>query len=97
MPAPESWMRTRTRPALRKVATRRRGIGCSEHCVLGVEHQVQNDLLQLAVVAVDERQLRIEVCLDANLRGLELVFQQRERVAQQVVQIDVGELASAGA
>ncbi len=56
--------------------------GRAEHGVLRVQQQVEEDLLQLAAVAVDARELRIEIGLDANLRGLELVLEQGERVAE---------------
>src|ERR1700730_9571032 len=47
----------------------------SEHGVLRVQHQVENDLLQLALIAVDAREVCIEVRLDANLRCFELMLQ----------------------
>ena len=90
-------MRTKTRPGPLNVAMRSVALVHAEHGVLRVQHQVEDDLLQLAVVAVNARKLRIEVGLDANLRGLELMFQQSERVAQQFVEIDARELRAAGA
>src|SRR6476660_10010649 len=40
------------------------------HSVLGVKEQVQKYLLQLAGVAVDERQPGMELGLDLDMRGL---------------------------
>ncbi len=71
-------MRTSTRPAPLKCGDAKRGVRRAEHRVLRVQHQVENDLLQLAAIAVNARQVRIEVGLDANLRGLELVFEQSD-------------------
>ena len=47
------------------------------HGVLGVQQQVEEDLLQLAGVAVDGRKLVGKIEIDQNLRGFELVFEQR--------------------
>ncbi len=69
----------------------------AEHRVLRVQHQVENDLLQLALIAVNASEVRIEVRLDANLRSLELMLQQRHRVAEQFIQIHARELCAAGA
>src|ERR1700677_5202837 len=70
---------------------------CSEHRVLCVQHKVQNHLLKLTLVAVNPREVRIEVRLNANLRCLELVLQQRNGIAKQCVQVDAGKLRAAGA
>ena len=43
------------------------------HGFLGVQQQVQKNLLQLAGVAVDGGQLADKLEIDHNLRGLELV------------------------
>ena len=67
------------------------------HGLLGVQQQVEEDLLQFAGVAVDGRQLVNEVELDVDLRGLELVIEQRQRVADDLVQIGFAELRGLGA
>jgi len=63
------------------------GVRCAVHGIFGVQHEVQNDLLQLALVPVDQGKRGIEVRLDANLSRLELMFQQSHRVAQKLVQV----------
>src|SRR5882724_11034699 len=57
----------------------------SEHRILRVQHQVQNDLLQLALVAVNACEVRIEVRLHANLRCLELMLQESYGVTEKIV------------
>ena len=52
------------------------GIRRSEHRVLCIEHEIENDLLQFALVAVNARQIGIEVRLYADLRSLELMLEQ---------------------
>ena len=47
------------------------------HGVFGVQQQVEEDLLQLAGIAVDGRKLAGKIEIDQNLRGFELVFEQR--------------------
>src|SRR5258708_7221771 len=69
----------------------------SEHRILRVQHQVENDLLQLALISVNACQVRIEVRLHANLRCLELMLEQRHRITEQLIQVDAGELRPAGA
>src|SRR5271170_6708710 len=73
-----------------------RGVCGSKHRILRVQHKVQNHLLQLALVAVNACELRIEVHFHANLRRLELMLQQRHRIAQQIVQVHARELRAAG-
>ena len=65
-----------------------RRIRCAKHRILGVQQQVQDNLLQFALVAMDFLQQWIEVGLDAYLHGLKLVLQQRQAVKQQLVEID---------
>ena len=67
------------------------------HGFLGVEQQVEKDLLQLAGIAVDGRQIVGQVEIDIDLRGLELVFEQRERVADDLVEVGLAELGGGGA
>ena len=67
------------------------------HGFLGVQQQVQKDLLQLAGVAVDGGQFLGQVKIHHNLRRLELVFEQRKRVANHLVQIGLAELRGRGA
>src|SRR5258708_18737746 len=68
----------------------------SEHGVLRIQHQVKDDLLQFALVAVDARKMGVKVRLHANLRCLELVLEQCNCVAKKIVQIHAGELRPAG-
>ncbi len=63
MPEPESATTASTWP-LTSVATRRRA--AAGHGVFGVEQQVEKDLLQLAGVAVDGRQLLGQVEIDVE-------------------------------
>ena len=60
----------------------------SVHGVLGVEHEVEDDLLELALVAVNARKVRVEVGFDADLRGLELVLEEDDGVVQKLVEVD---------
>ncbi len=64
------------------------------HRVLRVEKQVKKDLLQFAGVAQDGRQIRLEHSFQLNLGGAELVFQQLQRVLDDVVQIESSKLRS---
>src|SRR5450432_3763267 len=69
----------------------------ARHGVLSVEEQVQKHLLQLACIAMDERQCRIELRLNLDVRGLELVLHQSERFRDDFVEINGAELSGAGA
>src|SRR3954463_6976206 len=51
----------------------KRCVGASEHGILRVQHQVQDDLLQLALIPMNTREVWVEVRLHANLGGLELM------------------------
>src|SRR5437588_13088213 len=62
----------------------KRCVGASEHGILRVQHQIKNDLLQLALIPMDTCEVRIEVRFHANLRGLELMLQQSNGVVQQL-------------
>jgi len=48
----------------------------SGHGFLGVQQEVEKDLLQLSGVAADGRQLLGKFKIDIDLRGLELVLKQ---------------------
>ena len=67
------------------------------HGVLRVQEEVEKDLLQLAGVAEDGREVGLESGFEADLRGLELVLEQGQCVANDCVHVDVGELGAAGA
>src|SRR5690348_5150181 len=67
------------------------------HRVLGVQEQIQVHLLQAARVSLDGRQMRRQLILYVNFRRLELVLEQIQRVEDDLVHIDFGELGSAGA
>jgi len=46
---------------------------------------------------VNERKLRCEIAFDLDARRLELMLQQRERVVNDLVEIDLCEFRAAGA
>src|ERR1035438_10422605 len=62
------------------------------HGFFCVQQQVEKYLLQLAGIAVDRRQFMGQIKIDDDLSGLELVFEQRERIADHLVQIGIAEL-----
>ena len=62
------------------------------HRLLGIEQEIEKDLLQLAGVAVNGRQVFSEIDVDNDLRGLELMVKQRESVADDLIQIGLAEL-----
>jgi len=62
-------------------------IASAWHCLFSVEQEIQKHLLQLPGIAVDRRKLRVQIEIDLNLRGLELMLQQRKRVADYLVQV----------
>src|SRR5580700_45739 len=64
----------------------------ARHGVLGVQQQVEEDLLQFPGVAVDGGKLASQIEIDQNLRGFELVLKQRKRVANDLVQVCGAEL-----
>src|SRR5208283_5273962 len=53
----------------------------ARHGVFGVQQQIEEDLLQLAGVAVYRRKLSGRIEIYQNLSGFELVFDERQRVA----------------
>ena len=55
------------------------------HRFLGVQKKIEKHLLQFAGVAVDRRQVFDQFRVDDNLRRLELVLQQRQRIANDLV------------
>jgi len=65
--------------------------------VLRVEEEIEQHLLQLALVAVDGGQIVCQARVHFNLRGLELVLQQGEGVVDDAVHIHAGERGAAGA
>ncbi len=79
MPAPESSTSTKTWDGRVEGADAEGGVGDAVHGVLGVEQQVEDDLLQLALVALDGCERGGEVRFDADARGFELVIEQDER------------------
>src|SRR5271169_4448724 len=64
------------------------------HGVFRVEEQVQEDLLQLSGVAEDRRQVRMQLRHNFDAGGFELVLQQRQRVLNNAIQVDVVELGT---
>ena len=67
------------------------------HCVFCVEEQIQENLLQASGVALNERKVGREVILHVDLRDLELVFQQAQRIEDDLIHINFGEFCAAGA
>src|SRR5437660_4980051 len=67
------------------------------HGVFGIQEQVQEYLLQSTRVTLNRRNGRSEFVMHLNLCRLELVLQQRERIGDDLVDVDVGELGAAGA
>ena len=67
------------------------------HGFFGVQQQVEKDLLQFAGIAVDGRQLVGQIEIDENLRGLELVLEQRKRVANDLVEVGGAEFGGGSA
>src|SRR3970040_1025675 len=67
------------------------------HGIFGVQEKVQKDLLELAVVAVDGRQFRLQILEHADAAGLELVIEQQEGIFDHPVEVDFGELRARGA
>src|ERR1035438_417671 len=90
MPLPESVIRASTCPFQCGDAQ----ITTTGHGILGIEQQVEEDLLQFAWVTVDGRQLLGQVEIQADLCGLELVFEQCERVANNLVEVGLTKLGS---
>src|SRR5580704_7547510 len=52
----------------------------SGHGIFGIEKEVEEDLLQLAGIAHDAGKVGHEAGFDSDLRGLELMFEEGERV-----------------
>ena len=64
---------------------------------LAFKQQIEKDLLQLAGVAVDGGQILGQLEIDDDLRGLELVLEQRKRVADDLVEVGFAEFGGGGA
>src|SRR5438045_1874672 len=67
------------------------------HGVFGIHKEVQKYLLQLARVAVNQRQVHVQIGFQLDLRGLELMFQKRDGLGNDLVHVDVAEFGAAGA
>src|SRR5579864_29274 len=67
------------------------------HGVLGIQKQVKKHLLQLAGVALNGGQMIVEFGMHLDARGLELMFQQGKGVADDFVDVNLGEFGAAGA
>src|ERR1019366_7562311 len=72
-------------------------LAAPRHRVLGIEKQVQEDLLQSSRISLNRRNPRRQLGVHLNLRRLELVLQQRERVGNYFIEVEVGKLGPAGA
>src|SRR5579863_4376792 len=67
------------------------------HGILGVEEQVQKNLLQPPGIPVDWGKMSCEFIFYLDLRSLELVLQQRQGVMDDTVHVNLRELGAAGA
>ena len=67
-------------------------VSAARHGLFGIQQQVKKYLLQLARIAVNHRQPFGKIQGNGNLRGLELVFQKRQRVANHLIQIRIAKL-----
>ena len=67
------------------------------HSIFRVEEQVQEDLLQLTRVAIDEGQAGTETLFHTDVRGLHLMLEKRQSLVDDLVEVNVLELGSAGA
>ena len=67
------------------------------HGLLGIEQQIEKDLLKFAGVAMDGGQWLCQIEIDLDLRGLELVLEQRKGVADDLVEVGVTKLGGRGA
>src|ERR1039457_3719127 len=67
------------------------------HCVTRIQQHIQPHLLQLALVPLDVRQIGVQLRLDLDPIGLELVVEQRQGVVQQPVQVHRGKLRASRA
>ena len=91
-------MRTMTRPAALKVAMRERRVDGAEHGILRVEHEVEDDLLELALVAVDAREAAGRSSVSTRICAVLNWWSSRvSGVAEELVEVDAGELGAAGA
>ena len=79
MPAPESWMRTSTRPCAIAGGDAHAGRSAAVHGVLGIEQEVEEDLLQLALVAEDAGKVAAQSRFRRGSGGFELMLEQGER------------------
>src|ERR1700689_2429843 len=71
--------------------------GGSGHGVFSVQEEIEEDLLQLAGIAHDARKVGHETGFDGDLRGLELMLEQGESVADDGVDVGLAILSAAGA
>src|SRR6185312_15946173 len=67
------------------------------HGVFRIQKKIQKYLLQFSGIAVDRREIFIELGINLYARGLELMVQQRQRFFDDLVEINLAELSSAGA
>src|ERR1700678_557878 len=63
------------------------------HGFLGIQQEIEKNLLQFAGVAMDGREFFHQVEIDADQGRFELVLQQRQRVAYDLVQIGFAEFS----
>ena len=69
----------------------------TRHRILRIQKQIEKDLLQLARVTENARQVRLKRYFQLHPRGLELVLEQGKSVVDNLVQIQLAEFGSAGA
>ena len=78
-------------------AERKEGVAYALHGVACVEHEVEDDLLELALVAVDAREVGVEPGFEPDAGGFEGVFEEDGGVMEELVEVDGDELGGGGA
>src|SRR6202451_429291 len=97
-------LRRNARPTVGHLHAHRTAVGggdtqrsAARHGIFGIEKQIQKHLLQAPGIALNRRNVVREFRLNFNLRNLELMLQQRQRVSNDLIDVEVGKLAAAGA
>src|ERR1035438_1592657 len=67
-------------------------LAATGHRFLGVQQQVEKNLLQFAGVAMDGGEILRQIQIDDDLCRLELMFKERERVLYNLVEVCIAEL-----
>src|SRR5438876_2164246 len=67
------------------------------HRIFGIEEEIQEHLLQSAIISLDRRQVLRKLIPYTNFRRLELVLKQAQGVEDDAIDINLSELSAAGA